>query len=128
MSSYDKKEEKKFGAVPALDLSALNAMYSNPAGAAARKGPDYIAFNTRGRDFYGRLSFNTGILWLGGFAAGGMYGFVEGWKSAASPNYKIRINSVMNGLTRRGSVAGSTLGIIGQYSPSAFSHVFVLMF
>jgi hypothetical protein len=78
-------------------------------------GPDYIPYNQRrGRDFYSRLSFNTGIFWLSGFTMGGAYGFVEGWNKAANPTFKIRFNSVLNEFSRRGSNLGSNLGIIGM--------------
>lgn len=63
----------------------------------------------------GRLFFNTGVCWLGGFLGGGGFGFVEGWRGAANPNMKIRFNSVMNAMSRRGSIAGNSLGIIGEY-------------
>ncbi len=109
----DEKEPKKAN-LPALDLSALNSIYTNPVQRNA-SGPEYISYNSRGRDFTARLSFNTGIFWIAGFASGGLYGFVEGWKTAASPNYKIRFNSVMNAISRRGSVLGSSLGILGSY-------------
>ena len=62
----------------------------------------------------GRLFFNTGVCWLGGFLGGGGFGFAEGWRGAANPNLKIRFNSVMNAMSRRGSVAGNSLGIIGE--------------
>lgn len=102
-----------------IDLGALSPVFGVPnanrrSPAPVNAGPEYIAYNTRGRDFYGRLSFNTGVFWIGGFTSGGLYGLVEGWKAAASPNYKIRFNSVMNALSRRGSVLGSTLGVIGK--------------
>jgi hypothetical protein len=110
----DEKDSKKFN-VPAMDLSALNSIYANPAPVKnISSGPDFISHNARGRDFTARLSFNTGLFWIGGFASGGAYGFVEGWRTAASPNYKIRFNSVMNAISRRGSVLGSSLGILGR--------------
>lgn len=59
------------------------------------------------------MTFNTGVLWLGGFIGGSSYGFVDGWRSAASPSYKIRFNSVMNAVSKYGSKVGNGLGIIG---------------
>ena len=96
-----------FGSIPDvgnIDLSKLG-----------RKGPDYVPYNAKGRDSLARVSFNTGIMWLGGFVAGGAYGFVEGWRGAASPNYKIRFNSIMNAFSKRGSYLGNSLGIIGKF-------------
>ena len=78
-------------------------------------GPDYIQGSSKGgRDSFARVSFNTGVFWLGGFVAGGSYGFVEGWKGASSSNYKIRFNSIMNAFSKRGSFLGNSLGIVGK--------------
>lgn len=96
-----------------IDLDKLSPVYGIGSQSSAN-GPEYIQSNPRGRDFYGRLSFNTGVLWLGGFSAGGVYGFAEGWRNAASPNYKIRFNSVMNSFSRRGTILGNNLGIVGE--------------
>ena len=77
-------------------------------------GPDYIPYNAKGRDSFGKISFNTGVFWLGGFVGGGAYGFAEGWRGATSSNYKIRMNSVMNAVSKRGSLYGNTLGLVGK--------------
>mmetsp|Transcript_30933 Transcript_30933/g.23010 ORF Transcript_30933/g.23010 Transcript_30933/m.23010 type:complete len:190 (+) Transcript_30933:39-608(+) len=98
----------RFGDLPPLpDFSKISPVYSK-----RNASPDYIPYNKRGRDFYGRLSFNMGVFWLIGFGGGGMYGFVEGWRNAASPTYKVRLNSVMNAVSKRGAMLGSKLGII----------------
>lgn len=34
------------------------------------QGPDFIPYNKRGRDIFGRLSLYTGAPWLGGFTVG----------------------------------------------------------
>ena len=91
-----------------IDMNKFGTRGKSPS------GPEYIPYNTRGRDIMGRLSFNTGVFWLGGFTAGGLYGFGEGWKNAASPNYKIKFNSIMNAFSKRGSNAGNLLGIVGK--------------
>lgn len=122
MSTYNKDDEKRLygGALPPLpdyrgiDVNQVNPLYGKPSQRA--KGPEFIPYNKRGRDFYGRLSFNMGVLWLGGFTAGGAYGFVEGWRNAASPTYKIRFNSVMNAVSKRGASLGSSLGVVGKAS------------
>jgi hypothetical protein len=95
-----------YGGIPDvgnIDLGKLNK----------RGGPDYIPYNAKGRDSFARVSFNTGIAWLGGFIGGGIYGFKEGWASAPSAKYKIRFNSVMNACSKRGSYLGNSLGIVG---------------
>ena len=109
-----------FGAISSLpdmgkiDLGKLSPAYGIPTTKGKNSGPEYIPYNTRGRDIYGRVTFNTGVLWLGGFIGGVSYGFVDGWRSAASPNYKIRFNSVMNAVSKYGSKVGNGLGIIGN--------------
>jgi hypothetical protein len=75
-------------------------------------GPDYIPYSPRGRDSFARVSFNTGIAWLSGFLGGGAYGFAEGWRNASSPNWKIKMNSILNASSKRGSNAGNALGIL----------------
>ncbi len=76
--------------------------------------PDYIpSASARGRDIFQRLFFNTGALFLLGFSGGGMYGSIEGFRNAVNPSLRIRINSVINGMSRRGSRLGNSLGIIG---------------
>ena len=45
---------------------------------------------------------------------GGIYGVIEGWKSAANSNYKVRFNSIMNSFSKRGSALGNSLGVIGK--------------
>lgn len=97
-----------FGAIPDVGNIDLGKLGS-------KRGPDYVPYNAKGRDSLARVSFNTGIMWLGGYVSGGLYGFVEGWRGAASPNYKIRFNSVMNAFSKRGSYLGNSLGIIGEY-------------
>lgn len=109
-NSEDSKGGNRFGDLPPLpDFSKMNNLYGKKP-----SQPEYIPYNKRGRDFYGRLSFNMGVLWLGGFTGGGLYGFVEGWRNAASPSYKIRFNSVMNAVSKRGALLGSSLGIVGK--------------
>jgi hypothetical protein len=110
----ERKEKNPFGALPDvgnIDLDKIGSVYGYMPKNSS--GPEYIQSNPRGRDLIGRLSFNTGVLWLGGFSSGGAYGFVEGWRNATSPNYKIRFNSVMNGVSKRGTLLGNNLGIIG---------------
>ena len=100
-----------FGDASKIDINKLGSVYGIPS--QGKGGPDYIAANKNGRDIYGRLCFNTGVFWLGGFTAGGSFGFVEGWRKAASPNFKIRFNSIMNAFSKRGSTLGNAAGILG---------------
>lgn len=95
-----------------IDVKKLSPLYGAPAG---KQGPDFITSqNKRGRDTYGQLVFNTGVTWLGAFTLAGIYGGIEGLRGAANPSFKVKMNSVMNGISRRGSVAGNAFGVVGM--------------
>jgi hypothetical protein len=116
----------KYGAIPSIpDVGNIdiNKLYKKPSQSS---GPDYLPINNHGRDFYGRLTFNTGVLWLLGFTSGGLYGTVEGWRSAPNPAFKVRFNSVLNGIARRGSNLGSSLGVIGKTFFASYHVIFEL--
>ena len=109
-----KEEERSPFYIPdvgRVDPRSIGSIYGMPA---KNKEPEYIPYNARGRDVTGRLFFNAGAFWLGGFSAGSLYGFQEGWRGAASPIARIRFNSVMNAMSRRGSTLGNALGVIGE--------------
>mmetsp|Transcript_8286 Transcript_8286/g.12354 ORF Transcript_8286/g.12354 Transcript_8286/m.12354 type:complete len:192 (+) Transcript_8286:5-580(+) len=95
-----------------IDVDKLRPAYGLPSTSGKHSGPEFIPYNTRGRDVFGRLSFNTGVFWVSGYTFGGCYGLVEGWKAAASPHYLVRFNSVMNSFSRRGTNIGNALGTI----------------
>ena len=106
-----------------VDPRSIGSIYGVPA---KSKGPDYIPYNARGRDITSRLFFNSGAFWLSGFTAGSLYGFQEGWRGAASPIIKIRFNSVMNAMSKRGSTLGNGLGVIGIWtSNDSLSHTMI---
>ena len=90
---------------------SIGSMYGVPS---KNKEPEYIPYNPRGRDVTGRLFFNSGAFWLGGFTLGSIYGAKEGYSGAASPIARIRFNSVMNAMSKRGSHLGNNLGVIGE--------------
>jgi len=77
------------------------------------KEPDYIYSNNRkGRDSFGRITFSTGVVYLSAFTSGACYGLVEGWRSAVNPSMKVRLNSTLNAVSRRGSNLGNAGGVI----------------
>ena len=98
-----------------VDPRSIGSIYGMPS---KNKEPEYIPYNARGRDVTGRLFFNSGAFWLGGFTAGGIYGTYEGYTTAASPIAKIRFNSVMNAVSKRGSTLGNALGVLGESAES----------
>lgn len=63
------EKEFKFSNLPPLpdtrgiDLDRIAPIYGRPS--QKSKSPEYIPYNRRGRDLYGRLTINTGYFWLG---------------------------------------------------------------
>ena len=51
---------------------------------------------------------------------GGAFGFYEGLRSSPSPALKIRLNTVLNSMTRRGPFIGNSAGVMGKESPALF--------
>jgi len=49
-----------------------------------------------------------------GLSVGGAYGFYEGLRSSPSPALKIRLNTVLNSMTRRGPFIGNSAGVLGK--------------
>ena len=74
--------------------------------------PDFVNYNAKGRDPMSKMFQITGLLWLGGFGGGGMVGAVEGYRGAANPSFKIRMNAVLNQFSKRGSKTGNALAVL----------------
>jgi import inner membrane translocase subunit TIM23 len=75
-------------------------------------GPEYLEYNIAGRSWGERMFYNTGTLYLLGIVLGGSFGFVEGFRTAPSTKFNIRLNSVLNKCGRRGSRLGNALGSV----------------
>ena len=94
-----------------IDLSKLGGRQNKGKNDS---GPEFISSNPKGRDLFGRVVFASGVMWLGGFCVGGAVGLKQGWQTAAGPIFRIRMNSVINGVTRTGGNLGNTLAVIGN--------------
>lgn len=97
--------------VGGIDFGQLSNRYSKKQG---KKEPDYIEYNPRGRDIGSRLFYNTGEAWLASFAVGGIWGIYSGFVNSPHPSFKIRINSIMNGVSSKGSTMSNSVGVIGK--------------
>jgi inner membrane translocase subunit Tim23 len=73
---------------------------------------DYLEYDKKGRGVSERMFYNAGISYTVGTFAGGAYGFVEGWRSSPSRRMKIRVNSVLNGMGKRGGRWGNAIGTV----------------
>ncbi|PVU99602.1 hypothetical protein BB559_000560 [Furculomyces boomerangus] len=73
------------------------------------------------------LCYGAGTAYLSGLGIGGTWGFFEGNKQytklnvGKSSNFKLRLNSVLNAMTRRGPFVGNSLGVIALFYTSFYS-------
>ncbi|TFY74827.1 hypothetical protein EWM64_g9186 [Hericium alpestre] len=59
------------------------------------------------------LCYGTGTMYLSGLALGGVWGFREGaGRPLAVSNTRLRINSILNSITRRGTFLGNSAGVV----------------
>lgn len=59
------------------------------------------------------LCYGTGTVYLMGLGLGGMYGFAEGLrKTPADASFKLRLNGILNAVTRRGPFLGNSAGVL----------------
>lgn len=49
-----------------------------------------------------------------GMALGGVWGLAEGLKHSEARTYRLRMNSILNGCTRRGPFLGNNLAVLGK--------------
>lgn len=65
------------------------------------------------------LCYGTGTTYLAGLSLGGLWGLREGAaRPLAVSNTRLRVNSILNSMTRRGSWMGNSAGILGAHSGS----------
>ncbi|KAI8059900.1 Tim17/Tim22/Tim23/Pmp24 family-domain-containing protein [Gongronella butleri] len=61
------------------------------------------------------LCYGTGTVYLAGLTMGGAIGMAEGLKkSTGSPNMRVRLNTTLNTITRRGPGLGNSVGVIAM--------------
>lgn len=73
--------------------------------------PDYLDYDPKGRGIVVTMFANTGMSYLIGTSAGGLYGFREGLKATPNTRFRVQLNSVLNHCGRYGSRAGNTMGV-----------------
>lgn len=63
-----------------------------------------------------------------GLAIGGAWGVKEGWSRQLGENAsgKLRLNSILNGATRRGTLLGNSLGVLGELQRPSTSDLSLL--
>lgn len=65
------------------------------------------------KDWTDDLCYGTGTVYLAGLGVGGAYGLQEGLKkTAGTTSAKLRLNGVLNAVTRRGPFLGNSAGVL----------------
>lgn len=64
------------------------------------------------RGFTDDLCYGTGITYLSALSVGGAWGLQEGLRRSAGQPPKLRLNSVLNAVTRRGPFLGNSAGVV----------------
>lgn len=114
-----------FLSAPGLDVSKLHPLaglnqqqleylsledessFGHVPGAVGSYGPIPI------KDWTDDLCYGTGAVYLTGLGVGGLYGLSEGLrKTADASSAKLRLNGVLNAVTRRGPFLGNTAGVL----------------
>lgn len=80
-------------------------------GIGSSQQPDYLDYDQKGRGIIVTMFANTGVSYLIGIGAGGIYGLQRGLVSTPSSKWRVQVNSVLNHCGRYGSKAGNTLGV-----------------
>jgi len=64
------------------------------------------------RGFTDDLCYGTGVTYLAGLSLGGAWGLQEGLRRSSGQPPKLRLNSVLNAITRRGPFLGNSAGVV----------------
>lgn len=86
-------------------------------------GPAFSGGVVPSRGWGDDLCYGTGTMYLMGLSSGGAWGFIEGMRSQYNKNFKLRLNSVLNSMTRRGPFVGNSLGILAMFYNSLNSAI-----
>ncbi|GKY93728.1 hypothetical protein MPSEU_000339900 [Mayamaea pseudoterrestris] len=108
-NNRDSNDNDDAGA-PLPDFRAHNIQLQTivPSLAAA---PDYLDYDPKGRGIIVTMFANTGMSYLLGTSAGGVYGFRQGLQATPNTRFRVQLNSVLNHCGRYGSRAGNTMGV-----------------
>jgi hypothetical protein len=113
MSNGSNDENDAGPALPNFNTSNISLSTIAPAlgVSGGKSSPDYLDYDPKGRGIVVTMFANTGMSYLIGTAAGGVYGFKQGLAATPSNRFRVQLNSVLNHSGRYGSRAGNTLGV-----------------
>ncbi|KNC48088.1 CAMK/CAMK1 protein kinase [Thecamonas trahens ATCC 50062] len=89
------------------DLDPFASLYPMGAGKVEFVNPDEAE-----RGWGKKLLHQTAFAWVGGLALGTPWGAIEGLRQAPGSSTKLRMNSLLNGVNRRGPPMANTLAAV----------------
>mmetsp|Transcript_7726 Transcript_7726/g.11047 ORF Transcript_7726/g.11047 Transcript_7726/m.11047 type:complete len:196 (-) Transcript_7726:337-924(-) len=111
----DRDESDAGRPIPNFDASNIRLTTVAPAlgvPSSQDSQPDYLEYGTEGRSVVSTMFANTGMSYLLGISAGGVYGLREGLINTPSHRFRVKLNSVLNHCGRHGSRAGNMVGVL----------------
>ncbi|KAI9276695.1 Tim17/Tim22/Tim23/Pmp24 family-domain-containing protein [Phascolomyces articulosus] len=111
--SYDAAKLQPMTVQGGIDFLQVEDQYGGGSSGAAVAGGAAL---TPSRGWTDDLCYGTGTTYLAGLTLGGAYGMMEGVrKSAQGPqNMKVRLNTTLNSITRRGPGLGNAVGVVAM--------------
>lgn len=111
-AAYDSSKLQPMAVQGGIDFLQIEDHYGG-GGAGANFGGAAL---TPSRGWTDDLCYGTGTTYLAGLTIGGAYGMVEGVrKSKQGPqNMRVRLNTTLNTITRRGPGLGNAVGVIAM--------------
>ncbi|KAJ2209154.1 Mitochondrial import inner membrane translocase subunit tim23 [Coemansia sp. RSA 518] len=85
-------------------------------------GPVHTGGVMPSRGWSDDLCYGTGTMYIMGLTTGGAWGFMEGMRTQHG-SMKLRVNSVLNAMTRRGPFLANSLGILAMFYNSINSMI-----
>jgi len=112
-----------------IDYSAINNISVHSSGLNSLSpylniDPQFLTYNNDGSEFvfanesskrrgWGERMFSgIGMSYMTGITIGGVWGTMEGLRNPDGSTFKLRLNSVLNGCTRRGPFLANSLGVV----------------
>ena len=90
-----------------LDRDSLDYLVLDDYAAAPSQGK---VFGTRG--FFDDMCYGAGVCYLSGLGFGGIWGLRDGMARSGGQPPRLRLNAVLNAVTRRGPFLGNSAGVV----------------
>jgi len=77
------------------------------------KKHDYVTsrYDRQSEGFTERLCYEAGVSYIIGSLSGGVYGAIHGYRNQNYPNWKLKMNAILNGGGKYASRTGNTLAV-----------------